>query len=101
MDMATEIDIDDLPPKVLRKMLRQVLGKSSPPANKEEYEDREKAIEKADKEREELTDLQRESNGTPPEIVVLEEDLTDAAKDAKDRFGKKQKKQEKEEEEDD
>ena len=101
MDMATEIDIDDLPPKVLRKMLRQVMGKSSPPASKEEDEDREKAIEKADKEREELTDLQRESNGTPPEIAVLEDDLTDAAKDAKDRFGKKRKKQEEEEEEDD
>lgn len=92
MDM--EIDIDDMPPKVLRKLVRQLCGKKNKEASKEEDDENEEAIEKADNEREELSNLQSETNGTPPEVAVLEDDLSDDAKSKIEKNKKNKKKEE-------
>jgi hypothetical protein len=72
--MDAELDIDDLPPKVLRKMIRQMMAKKNKkPGDKDEEGD-----EKADEEREALADLHAEGRGKPPEIAVTEDDLPES-----------------------
>lgn len=74
--MDAELDIDDLPPKVLRKMLRQLLAKNGKPRS-EQGDDAEDA---AEKEREDLADLHAEHKGKGPEIPVTDEDLPEIPK---------------------
>lgn len=90
--MHGEIDLDDLPPKVLRKMLRQMMGKEA-----KSEEDNEKEIEKADKEREDLADLHAQSRGGAPEIPVTKDDLPEHMQDV---LGNEDEDEEKEEGED-
>lgn len=74
MDSDLEMDIDDLPPKVLRKMLRQLMKKNGKPRSEmgEEEED------KADDEREALADLHAEHKGKGPDIPVTDDDLPES-----------------------
>jgi hypothetical protein len=74
MDAELEMDIDDLPPKVLRKMLRQMMAKKNKPRS--EMEDGEE--DKAEDEREALADLHAEHKGKGPEIPVTDEDLPES-----------------------
>jgi hypothetical protein len=76
--MDAELDLDDLPPKVLRKMLRQMMGKTP---KKGEEDANGKAIEKADEEREALADMHSKSRGAAPEIPVTKEDLPEEMRD--------------------
>lgn len=89
--MDAELDIDDLPPKVLRKMLRQMMAKK----NKKPGERDEEEEDKADEEREALSDLHAEGRGKPPEIPVTDDDLPESLRgdsDEKDEDKKDKKK---------
>jgi hypothetical protein len=78
--MDAELDIDDLPPKVLRKMLRQLMAKKGKPRS----EQGEEAEDAAEKEREDLADLHAEHKGKGPDIPVTDDDLPEALKDDDD-----------------
>ncbi len=65
---AAELDLEDLPPKALRKLIKSMLAKAG---KKPESKD----ADKADEEREALTDLHEETNGKPAPIPVTEEDM--------------------------
>lgn len=81
--MKTEIDIEDMPPKMLRKMLRTMMAGCKCGENVEE------AIEQADKDREELSNLQAENNGKPPEVPVTKDDLPSKPDEEEDDKKKK------------
>lgn len=74
--MDAELDIDDLPPKVLRKMLRQLMAKKGKPRS----EQGEEAEDKAEEEREDLADLHAEHKGKGPDIPVTDDDLPESLK---------------------
>lgn len=77
MDAELEMDIDDLPPKVLRKMLRQMMAKKG--KSRSEIEKIEGSEEdEADDERQALADLHAEHKGKGPEIPVTDEDLPES-----------------------
>lgn len=77
MDAELEMDIDDLPPKVLRKMLRQMMAKKG--KSRSEIEKIEGSEEdKADDERQALADLHAEHKGKGPEIPVTDDDLPES-----------------------
>jgi hypothetical protein len=78
--MDAELDIDDLPPKVLRKMLRQLMAKKGKPRS----EQGEEAEDAAEKEREDLADLHAEHKGKGPDIPVTDDDLPEALKSEDD-----------------
>jgi hypothetical protein len=66
--MDAEVDIEDLPPKTLRKMLRALMLKAKGKPSKE-------GADEADEERQKLADLHAEKKGKPPEIPVEKDDL--------------------------
>lgn len=74
MDADLEMDIDDLPPKVLRKMLRQMMAKRGKPRSEMEDD----SEDKAEDEREALADLHAEHKGKGPEIPVTDDDLPES-----------------------
>ena len=63
-----QLDLEDLPPKALRKLIRQMLAKGCSPPSDEDTD-------KADEERQQLSDMHAERKGKPPEIPVTDEDL--------------------------
>lgn len=65
---AAELDLEDLPPKALRKLIKAMLSKAGKPRD-------EKESEKADEEREALSDLHEEHKGKPSPIAVTKDDL--------------------------
>lgn len=65
---AAELDLEDLPPKALRKLIKSMLAKAGKAAGKE-------ANDKADEEREALADLHEEHKGKASPIPVLKDDL--------------------------
>jgi hypothetical protein len=65
---AAELDLEDLPPKALRKLIKSMLAKAG---KKPEGKD----AETADEEREALSDLHEETNGKPAPIPVTKDDL--------------------------
>lgn len=65
---AGELDLEDLPPKALRKLIKSILAKSAKPAD-------DKASDKADEEREALADLHESHKGKPKSVPVMEDDL--------------------------
>jgi hypothetical protein len=65
---AAELDIEDLPPKALRKLIRSMLAKAGKTPDK-------KADDKSDEEREALSDLHEEHKGKAPKVPVTEDDL--------------------------
>lgn len=65
---AAELDIEDLPPKALRKLIRSMLAKAGKTPDK-------KADDKSDEEREALADLHEEGKGKAPKVPVTEDDL--------------------------
>jgi hypothetical protein len=67
MDSA-DLDLEDLPPKALRKLIKSLLAKAGKPASSKDADE-------ADDERKKLSDLHSEHKGKPPEIPVTEEDL--------------------------
>lgn len=65
---AAELDLEDLPPKALRKLIKSMLAKAGKnPEGKD--------AEKSDEEREALTDLHEQTNGKPAPIPVTKDDL--------------------------
>lgn len=67
MDSA-DLDLEDLPPKALRKLIKSLLAKAGKPSSG-------KDADSADDERKKLSDLHAEHKGKPPEIPVTDEDL--------------------------
>ncbi len=65
---ASNLDLEDLPPKALRKLIKSLLAKMGKPASGKDADD-------ADDEREALADLHAEHKGKPPTIPVTDEDL--------------------------
>ena len=65
------LDIDELTPAQLRKLLRRVMAKGLSRSKEEKDED----IEKAEEEREKLSKMREESNGKGPSPKVKKEDL--------------------------
>lgn len=65
---AAELDIEDLPPKALRKLIRSMLAKAGKPKTKKDDD-------KSDEEREALADLHESSKGKAPKVPVTEDDL--------------------------
>lgn len=80
-----DIDIDDLPPALVRKLLRRMVAKRLSDKDPEEAE---KDEEDSEKERKKLADLHKEKKGTPPKMPVEEDDLPEgmyeAGKDGED-----------------
>lgn len=64
------LDIDELTPAQLRKVIRRLLAKGGV-----KEEDAEKDMEKAEEEREKLSKLREESNGKGPSPEVEKDDL--------------------------
>lgn len=89
MDAELEFELDDLPPKMLRKMLRQMMAKKSKKPGEIDDED----ADKADDEREALSDLHASGKGKPPEIPVTEDDLPESLKGDSDEEDEKDQKQ--------
>ena len=65
---AAELDLEDLPPKALRKLIKSMLAKAG---KKPEGKD----ADSADDEREALADLHEQTNGKPAPIPVTKDDL--------------------------
>jgi hypothetical protein len=74
---AGELDIEDLPPKALRKLIRSMMAKTGKPRTDAETD-------KADDEREALANLKEETNGKAPKIPVIEDDLPPELRDDAD-----------------
>lgn len=89
--MDAELDLDDLPPKVLRKMLRQMIGKKG-----KSDEEKDKEIDKADKEREDLASMHAQSRGGAPEIPVTKDDIPEHMREV---MGEEEEEEEDDEEE--
>lgn len=68
-DMPADLDLEDLPPKALRKLIRQMLAKGC------KVEPTDEDTDKLDDERQKLSDMHSERKGKPPEIPVSEDDL--------------------------
>lgn len=65
---AAELDLEDLPPKALRKLIKSMLAKAGKPSSDKDGDD-------ADEEREALSDLHEEHKGKPTPIEVTKDDL--------------------------
>jgi hypothetical protein len=65
---AAELDLEDLPPKALRKLIKSMLAKAG---KKPEGKD----ADSADDEREALADLHEQTSGKPAPIPVTKDDL--------------------------
>lgn len=65
---AGELDLDDLPPKALRKLIKSLLSKRGKPASDKQVED-------SEKEREDLADLHAEKKGKTEGVPVTEDDM--------------------------
>jgi hypothetical protein len=65
---AAELDLEDLPPKALRKLIKSMLAKAGKKPSPQDDD-------KADEEREALTDLHEQHKGKPTPIPVTEDDL--------------------------
>ena len=65
---AGELDLEDLPPKALRKLIKALLAKHGKPNDAKQSAD-------ADEEREALSDLHEEKKGKSEGLPVTEEDL--------------------------
>lgn len=70
--MNADLDLEDLSPKTLRKMLRALLAKN---AGKASDEEKEADDDKAEEERTKLSDLHAEKKGKSEEVPVTEDDL--------------------------
>jgi len=70
---AADLDLEDLPPKALRKLIKSMLSKMGKHAS-------EKDVDEADDEREKLSDLHAEHKGKPPSIPVQDDDLPEFMK---------------------
>ena len=64
-----QLDLEDLPPKALRKLIRQMLAKGC------KVESSNADADKVDNDRQELSDMHASKKGKPPEIPVSEEDF--------------------------
>lgn len=71
---AGDLDIEDLPPKALRKLIRSMMAKMGKPRSEEDDE-------KAEDEREALADLKEETEGKAPSIPVEKDDLPPELRD--------------------
>jgi hypothetical protein len=65
---AGELDLEDLPPKALRKLIKSMLAKHGKPNDAKQSEE-------ADKEREALSDLHEEKKGKTDGLPVTDEDM--------------------------
>jgi hypothetical protein len=64
-----QLDLEDLPPKALRKLIRQMLAKGC------RVQQSDKDTDKVDDDRQERSDMHAARKGKPPEIPVSEEDF--------------------------
>lgn len=65
---AADLDLEDLPPKALRKLIKSLLLKKGKPND-------DKQAKEADDEREAIADLHASHKGKGPEVPVDEDDL--------------------------
>ena len=85
------LDIDELTPAQLRKVIRRLMAKGV-----EKGEDSDKEVEKSEEEREKLSKLREESNGKGPSPKVEKDDLPEELResdDADEDEGKSKKKE--------
>jgi hypothetical protein len=77
---STEVlaDLDDMPPKVLRKMIRQLMGQR---LSDRDPEDLKKQDEKNETERKKLPNLHEEQRGAAPKTPVEKDDLPEGLDD--------------------
>ena len=77
---STEVlaDLDDMPPKVLRKMIRQLMGQR---LSDRDPEDLKKQDEENEKERKKLSNLHEEQKGAAPKTPVEKDDLPEGLDD--------------------
>lgn len=72
--MDADFDLEDMPPKVLRKIIRSLMSKmSAKPGERAGRKDAD--TEKEDKERDDLADLHEETKGAGPKQPVKKDDL--------------------------
>lgn len=83
------LDLDDLTPKQLRKMLNGMVRNQLPYAKKTDAE-KESHAEKDEEESNALANLKESKNGKPKTPKVLAEDLASDEKDLPFRRGKKE-----------
>lgn len=72
IDSIPEELIDDLPPAVVRKLLRRLKAQRVSDRDQEDADEDEK---RSEKERKKLVDLHQEKKGAPPEMKADEDDL--------------------------
>lgn len=72
LDNIPDSLIDDLPPALVRKLLRRMKAQRVSERDKEESD---KDEEDSEKERKKLVDLHKEKKGSPPDMPVEEDDL--------------------------
>ena len=87
MEMLTTLELEDLTPKQLRKVLHG-LAQAKLPSHRREKEEEEKESEKAESENESLVGLDRERGDSKPP-VVLDDDLPESLRPEKKKRVKK------------
>jgi hypothetical protein len=78
---AVLADLDDMPPKVLRKMIRQLMGQG---LSDRDPEDLKKQDDENEKERKKLSNLHEEQKGNAPKTLVEKDDLPEGLDDVDD-----------------
>lgn len=76
-NILTSLDLEDLTPRQLRKVLNGV-ARSQLPYSKKTKEEQDEDTEKANKENDDLVDLHREKKGDPKAPAVLPSDIPHA-----------------------
>lgn len=80
-DFEFDIDLDDLPNKLLRKIIRSGLGKRARKKMEQarcedgDCEDEDEELDEAEEEREKLSRLAEEKRGEAPKVEVTKDDL--------------------------
>jgi hypothetical protein len=80
--ILTSLDLEDLTPRQLRKVLNGV-ARSQLPYSKKTKEEQEEDKERANEENDKLVMMHREKKGDPKAPEVLKSDLPDADEDCK------------------
>lgn len=90
-----ELDLEELPPKVLRKIIRAGMGKRAKKKMEEADSDEEEDLlddedeDEAEEDRKKLVDAVEEQRGAPPKVEVESDDLPPGVGD---KLSKKKKK---------
>lgn len=92
-ELEFDMDLDDIKPSALKRLLREALTKKGKDRNKDQ------AAKQAEKDSEDRVDLREEKNGKSPSVPVTKEDIPKSLRDADEEDNKEDSKEEEEKKE--